>query len=529
MDLLDLPPELLSRIIEITAWVTPRGYENLMLTCKTVHAHGARTLASHNANKGVWKKISFTDPDPWKSIGASLQYAEEPAFAEYTEVADFRIIGSWGVEQEDYEPYEMADPILPHELKSLEDLMLHSPVLPDHIRSPTFWGEFRRLFIGAAGDRTEGLDRLWDWSLILLISQLKYITELTLPLSWPSKHHAQDVEPDPNIKHDKICFGAAECLMRNTHLSEPDEPLKHCKILRFLGPVHHRVRLSTVSPFLALKNVEELYAIGFTAEDLDDFPSLLYQWPYPELVSPLQRLELLGCNIDARSMANLLAHTPLLIVLRYSHVAHTMSFYNRQQDYQSIELTRHRGRGASWNAAAFVASIAKHCGHQLIELAITLAEVRMPTETIRISNPISTMKEFACLEHAELEVAIFEDHSFEIEPTKVKWHSVNVPKLVEILPPSLKTLKLFDGYSRGAEVAEALMKDFAAGRTWLLSDLEDVSYRHRTYRLDGYPTANFSKVEGRAGLEGIPWSSGHGLNSAWEREFGKTHGAYQPL
>lgn len=529
MDLLDLPPELLSRIIEITAWVAPRGYENLMLTCKTVHAHGARTLASHNSRKKVWEKITFTDPDPWKSIDASRQYAEEPALAEYTEAADFRITGSWGAEEEYDEPYEMADPILPHELKSLEDLILRSSDLPDHIRSPTFWSEYHRLFIRAAGDSTEGLDRLWDWSLILLISQLRYISELTLPVSWPSRHYAHNVEPDPNIKHDKICFEATERLMRDTHSSESDAPLKHCKILRFLGPVYQRMRLTTVSPFLALKNVEELYAIGLTAEDLDDYPSLLYQWPYPELASPLQRLELLGCNIDAKSMANLLAHTPHLRALRYGHVAHTMSTYGRQQDFQSMELTQHRGRGTSWDAAAFVASIAKQCGHQLIELAITMAEVRMPTETIKISSPITSMKEFACLEHAEFEVAIFEDHSTEIEPTKVRRRSANVPKLVEILPASLKTLKLFDGYTRGNGVVEALMKDFAAGRTWLLSDLEDVSYRHRTYRMGGYPADNFSIVEGRVGLEGIPWSSGHGLNPAWEREFGKNHGAYQPL
>ncbi|KAF3014973.1 hypothetical protein E8E14_004260 [Neopestalotiopsis sp. 37M] len=294
-----------------------------------------------------------------------------------------------------------------------------------------------------------------------------------------------------------------------------------------------------MSPLFAIKNVAEFHATSLFAKfrTTNHYPDLYcdaetaeistlppYIWPYADLDSPLQRLELLESNVDVESIGALLAHTPCLRVFRYSHVPIATSDRPFHRDDEEAAIREYRKY--SWDAAAFVDTVAKHCGHQLTELAITFGD---RCKRFGITNAVTNMKDFARLEHAELEVAIF-GGSDEL-PTFDQHNAprdINVPRLVDILPSSLKRLDLFDGFLCDPEAVVALMRDFAAGRTWLLSDLEEISYRHREYCEQIYPRPYYSAIERQADAQDISYASGPSIQAHWARSFGKTPG-FDPM
>lgn len=533
MNLLDLPPELLGRILELS---TAPDFENLMVTCRAIYACGTSRLASHNKNRRQWSRFVILDQHPWESWALVYRNLAYPYIAEYARFADFR--ASELALLNNNNRGSRVHRLSTGKLQQVEALLDRLPFLPEEVRQPGYLND--QLNDPHWDSWLPG--RQWDWSLILLISQLKYLTRLTLPSDWlfAQRFTADGYGVDAAAamdKHKSNLMTVLTTFMRDTHTAQPDAPLARCKIIRALGSHGLPILLATMSPLFAIKNVAEFHATSLFAKfrTTSHYPDLYcdaetaeisilppYIWPYADLDSPLQRLELLESNVDVESIGALLAHTPCLRVFRYSHVPITTSDRPFHRDDEEAAIREYRKY--SWDAAAFVDTVAKHCGHQLTELAITFGD---RCKRFGITNAVTNMKDFTRLEHAELEVAMFggsdELPTFEQHNAS---RDINVPRLVDILPSSLKRLELFDGFLCDPEAVVALMRDFAAGRTWLLSDLEEISYRHREYCEQIYPRPYYSAIERQADAQGISYASGPSIQAHWARSFGKVNGIF---
>ena len=85
MSLPGLPTELLVHIISAT---TPRGYEALLLSCKTAYEAGKSFLERHNALRRRYRHFAY-DEEIKCSFQLLHRIANDPIIAEYIEHADF--------------------------------------------------------------------------------------------------------------------------------------------------------------------------------------------------------------------------------------------------------------------------------------------------------------------------------------------------------------------------------------------------------------------------------------------------------
>jgi hypothetical protein len=136
--------------------------------------------------------------------------------------------------------------------------------------------------------------------------------------------------------------------------------------------------------------------------------------------------------MDAKSISELLAHTPRLTSFRYGHAA------------------KHHGLGAYWDAGEFVAVVEKQMGHQLRHLAITIE----PGAINGIDAGVTSMHGFTQLETLEIDFMVFCGPSLESgeksgilnTPPKQgysKWTAKSIPPIHRILPTTLRGLDLF--------------------------------------------------------------------------------------
>ncbi|KAK6087234.1 hypothetical protein SCUP234_01865 [Seiridium cupressi] len=507
MNILDLPPELLGRVIEFSM---PLDFEHLMMTCRAVYACGRSRIALHNARKREWAKIDIDIDENASAVLECLhKMMKDPIVAGYVEDADFRG-NRIGFSPSAEESLQTETAPFRVETASIEDmegfldqrLYSHDTGLP-----ASLWNAG---FIKECLQQADN-ELLPVWSFMFLLSQLKNIKSLTLPRSWDNAFV-------PDYRHEESAQRRfLESIMRLSNQTRPHSPWARLKTLRLLGLVDYdtRIGLSTLAPFLAMKGLQELYATSLVAVD-DGYTGIPFTWLYPDLKSSLQRVELVSCCMDAQSVSSLVANTPLLRVFRYS------------------QQTKWHGCEHDWNPANFVAALGRHCGHHLTDLAITIDEVYGD-----IINGVTSLREFTCLERVELELAIFAGPSLESGERKGMeenppatgyklWETRDVPKLVEMLPASLRSLRLFNNCidrDEYIDVALALLKDFSAGRDWLLSNLEEISYRQRLVsgpepvELEGLHT-----VKKHAEAIGAEYLAGDYIQPVWKKAFGNKHG-----
>ncbi|KAI1848864.1 hypothetical protein JX266_005292 [Neoarthrinium moseri] len=493
MGILDLPAELLGRIIDFSV---PDDFENLLLTCHALFACGSSSIPTHNARRKHFRHISFNSyHDEDSRLSFLRNIAAEPVAAHYVQSADLR------------------------------GRIMVTPSL--HEVPPGF--RLRKGCVGASMDDVEKLVAASQFSHLLdtgaetwtcqaedgfsastfLLTLLTNVRQLTLPRGWPEV-------PDVNTQPWQLL----NAMMRQSHERRMTSPLCQLRSLRALAPVHYdsRVGLSSLSAFLAMHDLEELYATSCVA--IDDYTGIPFTWIYPDLKSPLRKIEFVSCCMDSSQLSNLLANTPNLQSFRYSH----------QEKWHTC--------GHDWNAGAFAAAIGRYCGHQLTDLALTVDGL-----SGEIVTGIVSLQEFTCLERAELDVALFAGPSPEsgemagleaCGPSKgfQKWSPAMVPKLTEILPSSTKNFQLFDSSLNDySEVACSLLKDFSAGRDWLLSDLEEVVLRKRI--LDNPENPTGAKIRARvmdqARKVGVEYRSGLALQPIWRRAFGEKCGVVLDL
>lgn len=176
--------------------------------------------------------------------------------------------------------------------------------------------------------------------------------------------------------------------------------------------------------------------------------------------------------MDADGIAQLLSHTPLLGVFRYSHEC---KWHGCQYD---------------WNAGGFVEAIAQHCGETITDLAITC-----DTFYGGIINGVSSFRRFSKLRQLEIELRILcgpplgsgqkngeNDHV--VPEGQTPWSVRDLPCWISMLPESTIETHINTDFTKQDETALwALLKEFPQQRKLRLSNLTRVIIRQ--FRGDG--------------------------------------------
>ena len=259
-----------------------------------------------------------------------------------------------------------------------------------------------------------------------------------------------------------MCIIAQES-SRDDHYDRPLSKLERIHPFEQEG-YEAKSRLQTLNPFLLAPSIRELYCVSTVAVN-DGYTGYPFDWQYPSLDSNLEKVEFSHSCVMGSVLAKFLAHTPRLRFFKLSH-----------------EVKWH-GCGHDWDANAIFTALAHHCGNTLEELSVTIVE----DFGGEIKAGVQSLRQFTKLEHLEIDIRFFfgppvTDELREMWPDdyrahahSIGWNEATVPSLVDILPLSIKTLRLVvasspDDYA----VFGNLFKDFGLRKRDALPLLESV-------------------------------------------------------
>lgn len=405
MSLLGLPVEILECVIDSTM---PEGFESLMQTCRTVYQCGKALLVRHNALKRQYENFSFDDDSistPFRLLG---RLALDPLAARYMKKVNLLLLDYDG---DDEDLVELGE----DETEAVKSLVERSPYLQNAAINPQTWWERMR-------DRDDALrGGAITYASVLLLTMLPNVQELTLPRTM---HFDKDGDPrgavlDILAKETNGSNGCDVSLAKLTCLIAFDET-----------GYESRQSLENYRFLLAKPTLRELGAVSCLAVE-DRYTGMAFRWPYPDLTSPLTKISLGHCCMNGDALGKLLAYTPQLRTLRYSHAA------------------KWHGCLHDWDAAAFISTIEKHCGDGLVDLSVSI--VRMFGD---VEKGVVSMAGFTALRHLELDVRVFAGPApgsperrgmrgpDKLPEGHVCWSPSEIPSLPDILPGSLETLRL---------------------------------------------------------------------------------------
>lgn len=443
MPLLELPPELLDLIIVCTQ---PSGLESFVLTCKAIYVRAGSQIDRHNALKRRWKHttnaVSERRGDTLKII---YEISCDPIAAEYIEY-----LSLWDRRLDDevdhsFQGYDFRQD--KDAMQSIKDLLFYTKFFANADREE-WWDQM--LKEDSAHDE-EGVDKLY--ASVALLSLLPNLKTLQLPDRWHEIRLGEAAE---------ALVPSVESLVAMTNsrkrLSVPLQSLE--TILPFVEEGYDvRVGLQCLQPLMALRSVRNLYAVSCVAVE-DDWGGMPFHWPNYSPRSPLTKLELAYCCMDARGLSALLVNTPELTTFRYSH----------QTKWDGLEY--------DWNAGEFVDVLANYCGDRITDLALTIDELHG-----EIINGLSSFMRFTKLQVLEVDVRPFCGPPLESGqqlgrnasmPTGASpWTHADIPCLGDMLPQSIKELHVNTDFPEPSEQALiALFKNIKARRQTKLTQLK---------------------------------------------------------
>ena len=451
MGLLDLPPELLDLVIEVTA---PHGLENFVLSCKAVFERAKSQIKRHNALKKTWSHATNASlARRGDTLNILYEISREPIIAEYItslSLWDQRVDGQMPKEpmEDDFRKDETA-------MMKIKALLQNSDYSA-LIDQDEWWQQI--LDEDAAGEDTS-VDKLY--ATVALLALLPNLKTLQLPDRW---HEVRRDEAAESL------VPAVESLIRMSNTSRSARrPLSSLEtLLPFVEEGYDvRVSLQCIQPFMCLNSVRNLYAVSCVALE-DDWSNMPFEWP-TSLKSPLTRIELASCCIDAGALSVLLSNTPAVTIFRYSH------------------QTKWDGLETYWNPVAFLEVIANYLGNQLQELAITIDELHG-----EVVNGLSSFMRFVKLEKLEVDVAVFCGPPLESGQRRgrnaytpdgaASWVHNDIPCMGDMLPDSIRELHVNTDYPHPSKDAlHALFKNIKVRREDKLINLKKTVIRQ--YRL----------------------------------------------
>ncbi|KAF2728422.1 hypothetical protein EJ04DRAFT_477406, partial [Polyplosphaeria fusca] len=483
MDLLDLPPEVLDEII---AQTLPFGLESFALSCKTVWQRAASAIKRHNELKAQWKHAVI---HPAGTLSALFEILHDPLAAHYIEHLD--VWDAWS--GRDLEARRDTD-ISESMLESLQDMVTRSQILAQvGVDVNLGWEKTKK-------DESDEPSVL---SATLLFLSLPNLRSLRLSPTWSHINLARAENP-----RDRGILAMLENIVRAAGSQNDQYPLSKLETLlpfRREG-YEERTPLQSLNSFMVLKNMKNLYAVSCVAVD-DGYTGLPFKWQY-SISSPLTRIELASCCMDADGISALVSHTPQLRVFRYSH------------------QTKWHGCQYDWNAGTFIEAVYAHCGNTIIDLAVTI-----DTLYGEIENGASSLLGFPHLEYLEVDVLVFCGPPVEsgqtqglssVLPDGVKpWTKDDIPCIGSMLPTSIREVQINTDFPEPDEAGlKALLKDFRQQRAQRLTGLRKAVLRQPD-------TDGARSVADFAGADLEVFStdgSSRMLMPAWKREFDRKVG-----
>jgi hypothetical protein len=450
MGLLDLPPEILDLIIDITV---PTGLENFVLSCKAIFERAESQIVHHNELKRRWGHTSNA------SVGIARrgdtlrilhEISQEPIIAEYIES-----LSLWDRRRDD----ELDAELIGYDFREDEAAMngikslLRSAEYYAMADKDTWWHQIQE---EDAASEDAHIDKLY--ATVALLALLPNVKVLQLPDRWHEVRRGEAAES---------LVPAVESLINMSNTSSRRlRPLSSLTtILPFVEEGYDvRVGLQCLQPFMCLDSIRNLFAVSCIAVE-DDWGNLPFEWSSPNLKSPLTRIELASCCMDASGLSVLVRNTPALTIFRYSH----------QTKWDGIEY--------DWNAGEFSEVLANYCGDRLLELAITIDELHG-----EVINGLSSFMRFSKLEKLEVDVSVFCGPPLEsgqrlgrfayIPEGATPWTYIDIPCMGDMLPTSIRELHVNTDYPAPSKQALlALFKNIKVRRQDKLTRLEKTVIR----------------------------------------------------
>ncbi|KAF2962957.1 hypothetical protein GQX73_g10610 [Xylaria multiplex] len=427
MPLLDLPSELLDQVV----WESiPEDFENLILSCRTLHEYGKPYIDQHTARKRQFHTMRI---DACSDMSWLANFAIEPRIPFYANIVNLR--GHVEIESEDDSEDDSTEGEYERVKQLVKALIKQSPYLAIKGIDTDFWVD---MILSELGDG-DGYACRSLFLGIFYLTLFPNVTNLTLPWHAPGRVFHHDHERATN--QYELVLNAIAQKSRSKHNRRALGKLK-CLTYTLLTNYKIYQPLQFLLPFLILPELEELRATSLTAIKFHQE----FKWTYPDIHSNLRTIELKSCCMDAVGISELLAHTPKLTTLKYQHAS------------------KHHGMEAYWDSGEFVTAIEKKVGGQLKHLAITVA-----IDAINgIKAGVTSMHRFTQLETLELDLPVFYGPSIESGekagivdtppiPGYAKWTVNATPPLCRILPASIREFTLFAHFLRNAAIDSKAM------------------------------------------------------------------------
>jgi len=305
MPLTELPPELLDNIIEKTR---PDGFEAIALACRTTYAVAKGYIDEHNTLKRRFRQVILTDYGrPIHTGRLLLDVLRRPLAALYIEGLHCHPPGH-------HEGCQIDEPT-DEDLAMVNKFLRCSPYL--RFTQEQAEACSARLFQTDAED----LQEMCNYSTALLLTILPNVRRLSLPWHWGAIRSSAETDQQstvwPGIWQvlDQLTQAANSGPAGNAPLGKLQTLLPYAEIEYDSFPKN---ALMELLPFMEMRSVREIYTTNCIAVD-DGYTGIPFTWRHPEVSSNLRTLELTGCCIDGDGIGKLLAHTPLLTSLKYSH------------------------------------------------------------------------------------------------------------------------------------------------------------------------------------------------------------------
>jgi hypothetical protein len=491
MGLLDLPPEILDLIIDITV---PSGLESFVLSCKAVFERAKSQIAHHNELKRRWGHTSNAGIG-YARRGDTLkilhEIAQEPIIAEYIES-----LSLWDRRHDHELDASLIDNDFREDgtaMRRIKDLLQNAEYYAMADRDE-WWQQIQEE--DAVGEDAH-IDKLY--ATVALLALLPNLKVLQLPDRW---HEVRKGEAAESL------VPAVESLVTMSNSSRRRlSPLSSLStILPFVEEGYDvRAGLQCLQPFMCLHSIRNLYAVSCIAVE-DDWGNVPFEWPNPIVKSPLTRIELASCCMDAGGLSILVKNTPSLTVFRYSH----------QTKWDGIEH--------DWNPGEFLEVLANYCGDRLLDLAITIDELHG-----EVVNGLSSFMRFTKLEKLEVDVSVFCGPPLEsgqrlgrfahIPDGATPWTYIDIPCMGDMLPESIRELHVNTDYPAPSKQALlALFKNIKTRREDKLLQLEKTVIRQYMSS-----TASVMAEQHNANLEvfdeDVVSPRARSMMPQWKREF----------
>ena len=539
MSLIGLPTEVLQNVI---AHTMPKGFESFMLSCKKVFAAGEMFLEVHNDLRRQYRHFHYNN-ETRCSLQLLHRIAYQPLTAHYIEAADFfedcgpedgvQTLSDFLDDPKAAEAFiemlsrseylrkaglgaeEWLDGIIDeHSAKHLEvfQVTLNSNVPYTACLLTLFLVSISR--DQNISVRVMVLPLMLCSSSTFLLSLLPNITNLTLPKSWYNFPRARSEFWQPPHRDPEV-WRLLDVIATEASKGD-DRPLSRLvKLHPFADPGYEeRAGSQVLNPFMVLPSIRELSVISCIAVN-DGYTGKPFDWRYDGVNSNAEKLELAYCTVAGDQLAGILKHTPNL------------------RSFKLLYETKWHGCGYDWDVHKFIAALGEHCGSTLTELSVTV-----DTHYGTIKGGVTSLKAFKRLEHFELDVRFFfgppvTDELRDMPPEEYRaqaysagWNASSIPSLVDMLPATIKTLRLVAGAEpEDPQVLRSLLVDFGARRDNDLPVLETAIVHRATSGLDGDSAAleqnsnAWAAVKQMVSLAGFEFIESTHVEASWLEDF----------